>query len=328
MIQYIVRRIFFFIPVLFVVSVLNYALYSFAPGDPITVMFSHTIIEGGDMKMTETDLTAMRARLGLDKPWPVRYAKWLGRILSGDLGRSLVSQREVGEIILKALGPTLQLNAVALAVGILLGVGVGVLQALKQYGMFDYTMSLVSYFYISVPGFFLALLLVYIFALQLDWLPAAGYQTTGVPPTWQDRVLHLILPALTLVFASTPGLMRVTRSSVLETVNQPYVTTARAKGLHNRTVVWLHVLRNSLIPVLTQMGSILLGVVTGSVVIEQIFAWPGMGRLALRAAYERDYPVLMALILLFSVMLVFVLLLVDIAYAIVDPRVQYGEADQ
>ena len=327
MARYIFKRILFFIPVLIVISFLNFALYSAAPGDPVTVMYSHLIEEGGDQMLTDDALANIRARLGLDKPWPVRYAIWMGKILQGDLGRSMISQRPVVEVIGKALGPTLQLNVAALSVGVMLGVLLGVVQGLRQYSVVDYVFSLVSYFYISLPGFFLALLLIYFFALQLGWLPSAGYETVGVPSTLSDRLLHMILPVATLALGTAPGLMRYTRTSVLEVVRQPYTVTAKAKGLSQRTITWGHIVRNSLIPVITHLGSILPALIGGTVIIERIFDWPGMGRLAIRAALERDYPMLMGLVMLSSLILVISILIVDIVYALVDPRIRYDAND-
>lgn len=327
MTRYIIRRVFFFLPVLFVISLLNFGLYSLAPGDPITAMYSHLLDEGGDQRLTDEALANIRARLGLDQPWPIRYSIWLGNVLRGDMGRSMMTHRPVLEQIIKALGPTLQLNLVAISIGVVLGIGLGVLQALNQYSPFDYAMSFISFFYISLPGFFLALLLVYIFALRLGWLPPAGYETIGAPFSLQDRLRYLALPALTLAFGTAPGLMRYTRTAVLEVIRQPYTVTARAKGLGERLVVMRHVLRNSLIPVLTQLTNIIPALIGGSVIIEQIFAWPGMGRLAIRAAFERDYPLLMGLVMLSSVVLVVAILVVDILYAAADPRIRYEELE-
>lgn len=325
MTRYIVKRILFFIPVLFVISVLNFALFSAAPGDPVTVMYSHLLTEGGDQVLTQESLANIRARLGLDQPWPVRYAIWMGNVLQGDLGRSMISQRPVADVILRALVPTLQLNLVAISIGALFGVLIGVLQGLRQYSFVDYLFSLISYLYISLPGFFLALLLVYIFALQLGWLPPAGYETVGLPPTWQDRLRHMVLPVATLALGTAPGLMRYTRTAVLEVVRQPYTVTAKAKGLSARAITWGHIVRNSLIPVITQLGAILPSLIGGAVIIEQIFDWPGMGRLFIRAAFERDYPMLMGLVLLSSLILVITVLLVDVVYALVDPRIRYED---
>jgi peptide/nickel transport system permease protein len=327
MTRYIFKRILFFIPVLFVISVLNFALFSAAPGDPVTVMYSHLLIEGGDQVLTGENLANIRARLGLDKPWPVRYAIWMGNVLQGDLGRSMISQRPVGETILKALGPTLQLNIAAITVGALIGVTLGVFQGLRQYSFLDYTFSLLSYLYISLPGFFLALVLIYIFALQLGWFPSAGYATVGVPPTLKDHLMHMVLPVMTLALATAPGLMRYTRTAILEVIRQPYTVTAKAKGLSQRAITWGHIVRNSMIPVITHLGVLLPALFGGAVIIEQIFDWPGMGRLFIRAAFERDYPMLMGLVLLSSVILIISILLVDILYALVDPRIRYDQKD-
>jgi peptide/nickel transport system permease protein len=167
------------------------------------------------------------------------------------------------------------------------------------------------------------LLLIYLFALHLGWLPSAGYETVGLPPTWQDRLSHMALPVATLALGTAPGLMRYTRTAVLEVIRQPYTVTAKAKGLSARAITWGHVVRNSLIPVVTHLGTILPALIGGSVIIEQIFDWPGMGRLFIRAAFERDYPMLMGLVLLSSVVLVVSILLVDLLYALVDPRIRY-----
>lgn len=327
MTRYIFKRILFFVPVLFVISVLNFALYSAAPGDPVTVMYSHLLTEGGEQVLTDEALANIRARLGLDQPWPVRYAIWIGHVLQGDLGRSMISQRPVAEVIGKALGPTLQLNILAISIGVTVGVLLGVLQGLRQYSVIDYFFSLTSYLYISLPGFFLALLLIYIFALNLGWLPSAGYETVGAPPSLQDRLRHLVLPVTTLALGTAPGLMRYTRTAVLEVIRQPYTVTAKAKGLSRHAITWGHIVRNSLIPVVTHLGSILPALIGGTVIIEQIFDWPGMGRLAIRAAYERDYPMLMGLVLLSSLILVISILLVDLVYALVDPRIRYEDND-
>ena len=327
MARYILKRLLFFIPVLFVISVLNFALYSAAPGDPVTVMYSHLLVEGGDQVLTQETLANIRARLGLDQPWPVRYAVWIGNVLQGDLGRSMISQRPVADVILRSLGPTLQLNLVAISIGVFAGVLLGVMQGLRQYSVIDYILSLLSYLYISLPGFFLALLLIYIFSLQLGWLPSAGYETVGVPPTFQDRLRHMVLPVATLALGTAPGLMRYTRTAVLEVIRQPYTVTAKAKGLSQRAITWGHIVRNSLIPVITHLGSILPAFIGGTVIIEQIFDWPGMGRLAIRATFERDYPMLMGLVLLSSVILIISILLVDILYALVDPRIRYDAND-
>ena len=167
--------------------------------------------------------------------------------------------------------------------GILLGVSVGVLQALRQYSVFDYLLSFIAFFYISLPGFFLALILIYIFALQFGLAAISRLRNDRRPPSWTDRLRYMVLPVMTLVFASAPGLMRYTRTAVLEVIRQPYTVTAQAKGLPRRQIVWRHVLRNSLIPVVTQLASLLPAIIGGSVIVEQVFDWPGMGRLAIRA---------------------------------------------
>jgi peptide/nickel transport system permease protein len=228
----------------------------------------------------------------------------------------------VRDVIGRALWPTLQINIIALFISTIIGLGIGILQAIYQYSWFDYVASFVSFFYISMPGFFLALLTIFIFSIKLGWLPPAGYETVGIEPTFLDHLQYMILPTMVLALGGAPGLMRYTRTAMLEVIHQPYITTGHAKGLRPRAVYARHAFRNTLIPVLTTLGGRLPLLISGSVIIEQIFDWPGMGQASLRATFGRDYPVLMGLIMMGSLITLVAILVTDVAYTLVDPRVR------
>jgi peptide/nickel transport system permease protein len=326
MTRYLLKRISFMIPVLLLITLINFFLYSITPGDPVTMMMNPMFTSGSGQRMTAERMQAMietqREALGLNKPWWERYWLWLGAIAQGNLGQSMVSSSSVRELIAAHLWPTLQLNLISVGLSAVLGVGLGVLQAVRKYSRFDYTAAFLSFFFVSMPGFFLALLLIYVFALLLGWLPTGGYETVGMPYSLSDRLSHLVLPVLTLGLAGVPYIMRVTRTAMLEVMNQDYVRSARAKGLAERGVIWGHALRNCLIPVTTVMGGLVIWLFSGSVIVESVFTWPGMGLLLLRVVGERDYPVIMGIVLVTSALSVVVFLATDVVYTIVDPRVR------
>lgn len=327
MTKYIIRRLLLMVPVLLGISLLNFALYLSAPGDPVSIMLNPLLMEEagggvGQARATEEMIAAAKERLGLNDPWTIQYLRWLSNVLRGDFGRSFINPEPVSAVIGRALWPTLQINLIALLISTLIGLGIGILQAVYQYSWFDYIASFVSFFYISMPGFFLALLAVFIFAIKLGWLPAAGYQTVGIEPSFQDHLRYMILPTMVLALGGAPGLMRYTRTAMLEVIHQPYITTGHAKGLRPRAVIVRHAFRNTLIPVLTTLGSRLPLLISGSVIVEQIFDWPGMGQASLRATFGRDYPVLMGLIIMSSLLALIAILITDIAYTLVDPRIR------
>ncbi len=315
------------IPVLLGISIINFGLYLSAPGDPVSIMMNPILLSeaggaAGTGRISSEEIAKAKQRLGLDQPWYVQYFEWLGKMLQGNMGESFITTKPVTEIIGEALGPTLEINVIALLLSTVIGVGFGVIQAIKQYSWLDYIASFVSFFYISMPGFFLALILIYIFSIKLSLLPPAGYTTTGITPTFGDHLRYLILPTMTLALGGAPGLMRYTRTAMLEVIHQPYIMTGYAKGLNDRTVIMRHAFRNALIPVLSTLGGRLPLLISGSVIVEQIFAWPGMGQASLRATFERDYPVLMGLIIMTSLLTLVTILITDIAYTVVDPRVR------
>jgi peptide/nickel transport system permease protein len=325
--KYILRRLLLMIPVLLGITIFNFVLYLSAPGDPVSVMMDPILLSeaGGAVgtgRLSTDDIAKAKERLGLDRPWPVQYVEWLGNMLQGNLGNSFITNAPVSKIISDALGPTLEINIIALLLSTVVGVGLGIVQAIKQYSWIDYIASFLSFFYISMPGFFLALILIYIFSIKLTLLPPAGYSTTGVPWSLGDHLRYLILPTITLALGGAPGMMRYTRTAMLEVIHQPYITTGYAKGLTNRAVILRHAFRNTLIPVLSTLGGRLPLLISGSVIVEQIFAWPGMGQASLRATFERDYPVLMGLVIMTSVLTLITILITDLAYTIVDPRIR------
>jgi peptide/nickel transport system permease protein len=326
MARYLVRRLLLMIPVLILLTLSNFLLYSIAPGDPASAIVNEALISGALANMTAEEVEEMiqtqRELLGLDRPWYERYVIWLGSVMRGNLGESMVSSRTVAELIGARIWPTLQINLISLFITTVLGPVLGILQAIKKYSFFDYVAAFSSFFYVSMPGFFLAMLLVYIFGILLNWFPTGGYSTPGVETDFLDRVRHLALPTATLSLGGLPLMMRITRTAMLEVLSQDYIQTARAKGLREWVVTTRHALRNCLIPVVTVLGNRVMWLFSGSVIVETVFRWPGMGSLFIRVVAERDYPTIMGIVLLTSVLSVVVILVVDILYTIVDPRVR------
>jgi peptide/nickel transport system permease protein len=320
MTRYILRRVAISIPVLLGISVATYLFLVLAPGDPLTAMLNPEQIASLGPDWVERRREAM----GLNDPFPVRYGKWLSEVVQGNLGYSYRGGQPVAEMIAERIGPTLRLMATVLVFAIALGVPLGVLSALRQYSWLDNVITLLGFAAVSVPSFFLALGLIYVFALKLRWLPTVGMNSVGLPPTFSDSVSHLFLPVLALGLAQAAPLIRYVRSSMLESIHQDYVSVARAKGLSEPTVMLRHALRNVLIPLVTIVAIEVPGLFGGTVIVEQIFAWPGMGTLAITSVFGRDYPVIMGITLIGAVMIVISNLLADILYAVIDPRIRYG----
>jgi len=320
MLIYVARRLLIAVPILLGITAITYLLVSLAPGDPVTAM-----LDPEQMTVLGPDWVAERkAELGLDKPIPVRYLLWLRELSQGNLGYSAIDRQPVTAKIAERLWPTLKLMLAAMAIGIGVGVPIGILSAVKQYSFLDYLSTLLGLVMISVPSFFLGLGGIYLLSLKLGWLPTAGMATIGAPPSFWDRLHHLLLPATVLGLAQAAPLIRYARSSMLEVIRQDYVKTARAKGLFERTVLLGHALPNALIPIITVIALHLPALVGGTVIIEQIFAWPGMGTLAITAIFGRDYPVIMAFNLIIALAIVLSSLVADVAYALVDPRIRYS----
>ena len=316
--RFAVRRLFLAIPVLIVVSILDFGFISLAPGDPLQAMLPQ-----GDSNIVAA-IDKERDAAGLNDSIPVRYFRWVGQLAQGNLGESFRTGAPTTEAIANALPNTLRLTLSATLIALLLGIPLGIISALKERSAIDEALTFFSFFIASIPSFFLALVGVFVFAVRLHWFPATGANSFDKEGNVLDSIHHLLLPALVLGLLQCPGYIRHLRGAVLETMREDYVQTARAKGLRERTVIVHHVLRNALMPVLTLLGLQIPGLVGSSVLIEQVFAWPGLGTLSINSALFRDYPVFMGTALLYAAAVVFSSTLTDIAYAVVNPRVRHG----
>ena len=310
--RYLIKRLIVTIPVLFGVSLLVFLIVHLIPGDPAIML--------AGLDSTEEDIQKVRREFGLDRPLHIQYINYIGRIFRGDLGRSLHSRRPVWDSLKEHFPATLELTTISIIIAGFCGIIIGVISAVKQYSIFDYTSMVGALTGISMPIFLIGLLLMWLFSLKLEWLPTGG----RADEFWSvEGFKHLVLPVITLSGISVSMIARLTRSTMLEVIRQDYITTARAKGVRERLVVLKHALRNALIPVVTYMGlqyGFLLG---GAVVTEQIFSWPGLGRLVVQAIYDRDYPVIQGCILFFALIFVLINLVVDLLYGSLDPRIRY-----
>ena len=327
MTTYIARRLLGAVPLLIGVATLIFFVLQLAPGDPTALFFNPNV--------PPEILDQMRRNFGLDQPVHIQYLRWLGALARGDFGASLAQGRPVADILRDALPNTLVLTGCALVLMFLIGILIGTIQAIRQYSLIDNILSGVALFFYSMPSFWLALMLMLIFALkayQWGWpvaFPPTGvtsvdYDLLGLGGRIADRVMHLVLPVTTLTLALAAGVARYTRGQMLEVIRQDYVRTARAKGLPERTVIGKHALRNSLIPVVTLLGLYLPFLFGGTVFVEKIFAWPGMGRVIVDAILQRDYPVVMATSFVFAALTILGNLIADVLYAVVDPRIRYA----
>jgi peptide/nickel transport system permease protein len=297
------------------VSLILFTLMRLAPGGPEAVLI------GGEF--SQEVAARIRHRLGLDRPLLVQYGTWALAALQGDLGRSFKTGDPVATLIWDRLPSTLQLTGGALAFALVVAVPLGVLAAVRRNTVWDTLGSAVSLFGISFPSFWLGIMLILLFSELLRWLPPSGLSEYGREGDLAERLRHAILPTLTLGLIQMAAFMRFTRSSLLEALRQDYVRTARAKGLPGARVIWRHALRNALIPVVTVVGLSLPTLVGGAVLTETVFAWPGIGRLAVGAVFERDYPVIMGVNLLVGAIVITANLLTDLVYCLIDPRISY-----
>lgn len=323
---FIVRRLLGAIPLVLGIATIVFFVVNLAPGDP-TLRFLNP-------NMSDAAIEQVRVNLGLDQPIHVRYVRWLGALAHGDLGYSFTRNRPVLDIIKEILPNTLLLSLTAIGGAFVLGILLGIVQAVRQYSLLDSVASIVGLFFYSMPSFWLALMMVLVFSLfayQGNWLiqfPPSGMQSvdyTFLSPVGklQDRLAHLALPATSLSLVLAAGIARFTRASMLEVIRQDFVRTARAKGLSEPVVIFKHALRNGLIPVITLLGLYLPFLFSGTVFIETVFSWPGMGKLIVDAIQQRDYPVIMGGSLVFANMVVVGNLVADVLYAVVDPRIRY-----
>ncbi len=306
--------------ILVLVSFVGFAITLAAPGNAL-----QTFIDPG---VSVEDLRAAEARLGLDQPVPLQYLRWLREVASGNLGYSSRTGAPVAELIGRRIGPTLTLMGTAFALSLALALWLGTITAARPYSLLDYGVTGLAFAGISVPSFFSGMALIYLFSLQLGWFPTSGLESYAADyQGWRavlDRAQHLVLPVAVLVLTGTAELVRHVRGAVVEALQEDYVRTAHGKGVPNGRVLRRHALRNGLLPVITLVGVALPRLLAGSVVIEVVFAWPGMGRLLVESVFARDVPVAMAINLIAATLVLLGSLLADMAYAVVDPRVRYG----
>jgi peptide/nickel transport system permease protein len=313
---YLLQRLFHALTILVGTSLLVFIFVELAPGDAVDAMLPPQSLA------SDTAKERMREQLGLNDPAPLRYLRWLERTATGDLGYSLTSRKPISDIILTRLPTTLELVGFALVLSIIIGISTGIVAAIKQYSWIDYITTFFSFFWLSIPGFFLGLLMIYIFAVRLNWFPAFGATSAGAQHPMFDRMRHLILPGLTLGLDLAAALTRYTRASLLEVLHEDYIRTARAKGLKEWAVIVRHGLKNALIPIITVIAFRLPYLISGAVIIETVFQWPGLGLLLLSAATQKDYPLVMALALIVTLVVVVSSFVADVAYSLVDPRIR------
>jgi peptide/nickel transport system permease protein len=316
--QYTIRRSIQAIPLLLGIAAISFLFMQLAPGGPLALLARNP-------HMTPAQLENIKANLGLDKPGIVQFALWMGGLLHGDWGYSYVDGRPVLQVIMERLPATMELMGAGFVIAFTLAIPIGLLAAVKQYSIFDYVTTFFSFFALSMPVFWFGLMLQLFFAVRLAILPSAGmYSAQANTVTIGDALSHLILPAIALGITSIAGWSRYMRSSLLEVIRQDYVRTARAKGLSSSVVVLKHAVRNALIPLITVIALDVPGYFVGAVVIEDVFSWPGMGRLFVSSLEARDYPVQMGLLVISAFLIILGNLIADLAYGWLDPRVKYS----
>lgn len=311
---YILRRLVSMVPVLLVVSIIAFGLLYVLPGDPAVAIL-------GDNAGNQQTYLALRHDLGLDQPLHAQYLSWLGRVVQGDLGRSIRTNESVATVLMQRVPISMYLGAAGLLVGLVLGLSVAIVSALRPGSRIDSLGTLLAMGGVAIPSFWQALLLVYVFAVLLRWVPPSGFTSPFVDPLLSAKML--ILPALVLGTHSAAVIMRQGRSALMEVLEQDYVTTARAKGLGDRSVVGGHALKNAMIPIITVIGLQVGTLVSGAAITETVFAIPGVGRAAVDAIFFRDYPVLQGAVLILTLGVLIANLLTDVTYAYLDPRIRY-----
>jgi peptide/nickel transport system permease protein len=323
--NYIIRRLFQAIPTLLGITIISFSIMRLAPGDPVMLMTF-------DPKMTIQARETLRTQLCLDRPIVEQYFIWLvgnedcstQGLIRGDLGTSLYEKRPALEMILERMPATLELTGTAFGFGALIGVTIGIYSAVKRGSLFDNFARVLSVIFDAVPSFWLGLVLILVFSVVLGWLPVGGRYTISLEgeKDFIDHLRHLVMPAFVLAVTWVAVLSRYMRTEMLEVIHQDYIRAARAKGVDQRRVNFWHAARNALIPLATILGPAIAGLLSGAVITERIFSWPGMGRLAIDAVFQRDFPLIMANVIIGSVLVVLGNLLSDVLYVVIDPRIQ------
>ena len=315
--RYVIRRLLQALPLLLAISAISFAILKVTPGGPIAAY-------EGNPNFTDEDRIRLERAFALDQPIPVQYLSWIGKFVTGDWGYSFASHQPVLTLIGERLPNTLYLMGTVFFTVLLLAIPIGVIAAVKQYSWFDHAVTGSTFAFLSTPTFWLGLLLIIVFGLQLRVLPLGGIDTPGQPFDVMDRLRHLILPVATIALVQLGSHVRYLRASMLETIGHDYMRTARAKGLAERVVVLRHGLKNAAIPLVTVIALDMPELFVGALVTEQIFGWPGMGRLFWDAATRTDYPVLMGILTVSSTLIVLANLLADVAYGYLDPRIRFA----
>lgn len=308
MYRYVIQRLLQGIVVLFLVSIATFGILQAAPGDPVETMLGE-----GATQLTQEDYDRLLAKWGLDKPWYEQYFTWLRNFVTGDFGQSIVRAGvPVDEIVFEAAWPTVQLTSLSLAFAILVAIPAGMIAAIRRYSIFDSGIMVWASAGIALPNFWVGLMLIILLALYLGWLPPSG---SG---DWK----HYVMPVFVLAINETAILARLMRGSMLEVLGQDYITTARAKGLREYFVIVRHAVRNALLPIVTVVGLRMAFLLSGTVVVETIFAWPGIGQLFISSVYRADYQVVQAIVVLFTVLVIIANIVTDLTYAVIDPRIR------
>lgn len=312
--RYIIKKILVAIPVLFGITIIDFLIMNLV-GSPLDMM--------AGPRVNEAALAVKAELLGLDQPIYIQYIRWLGELFKGNMGYSYDSYQPVTSIVGNCIGPTLLLMGTSLIVGLIIAVPAGIYSAVHRYKKRDYAVVTASFLGSSIPGFFLALILIYIFTVRLGWLPSSGMKTPGVGGDFGDIAAHMVMPVIVLSLSIAGTNIRYVRSSVLEILQQDYLRTAKAKGIGRALVINKHALRNALLPIITMIGMQIPMLFGGAVIVEQIFSWPGLGLVTMNAIVSRDYPVIMGVCLLSAVVVLVANLITDIVYALVDPTIRY-----
>lgn len=310
---YLIQRFIALIPVLVVVGAVAFMIVRFIPGNPAAVMLGP--------EATPEDIQRLTAQLGLDQPLPVQFARWMWNAIRGDLGESIFVNRPVSEVIAARIEPSLLLATMSQLLSILIAIPAGIIAALRRGTIIDRLLMGFSVGGLSIPSFWLGLILILLFGVRLRWLPVAGY--VPLVENWRSTLRYLVLPASTLALINAALISRMTRAAVLDVIRQDYVRTARAKGLPERAVILRHVLRTALVPIITVVGLSFGGLFSGAIVVESVFGIPGVGQLVWGAVFQRDYPVIQGVLVFIALTYVIINLLVDLAYVWADPRIRF-----
>jgi peptide/nickel transport system permease protein len=314
MLKYIIKRILIAIPILIGITIIDFLIMN-KVGSPLEML------QGA--RISQEALEIRRVALGLDQPLSIQYFIWLKQLMQGNLGYSIKNYQPVSQIIATHIGPTLLLMTSSLMMSMLIAIPAGIYSAVHQYSKGDYAVVTLSFLGVSIPGFFLSLLLIYIFTIKLGWLPSSGMSTRGVEPSVLDVAKHMVMPVTVLATSMAGANIRYVRSAMLEVLQQDYVKVAKAKGIGRFLVIYKHALRNALLPLITVLGMHIPVLFGGAIIIEQIFSWPGLGLVTMTAILNRDYPLIMGVCLMSAIVVLVANLLTDIVYALVNPTIRY-----